>query len=74
MLAAHKDGQKLLQLLGNQKLVAGLGGSLVSPSLGLPDAGKLLRGALQDSGVLQKEGGRLLQKTLDDLLGGRKKG
>lgn len=73
LLAAHRDGQRLLQLLGNQKLVAGLGGSVVSPSLGLPDPGKLLRGALQEPGALQREGGRLLQKTLDDLLGGRKK-
>jgi len=67
MLAQHKDGQKVLALLGGKALTAGLGGSLDAPRLAPPDL----------TALLQRAGGgpadELLQKGLDALLGKKKK-
>lgn len=75
VLQQHKDGQKVLAVLGKQRLFAGLRGPLDAPGLQLPDLGPLLRdaaaAALQQEAqkALQQQGGELLQKGLDQLFG-----
>jgi hypothetical protein len=66
VLQAHKDGQRLLAVLGPNKLLAGLKGSLTQPKLGLPDLSSLMRDAAKNE--LKQEGNDLLKKGLDKLL------
>ena len=73
LLQEHKDGARVIQLLGNQTVEARLGGSVDQPTLRLPDLGKVLQNALtQPSEALQKQAEQLLRKGLMDLLNGRK--
>lgn len=73
LLQDHKDGKKVLQLLGEQLVEARLTGTLDSPSLRLPDLGKVLQNAITNpSDALQKQAEQLLRKGLFDLLNGRK--
>ena len=73
LLQDHKDGKKVLQLLGQQSVEARLTGTLDSPSLRLPDLGKVLQNAITNpSDALQKQAEQLLRKGILDLLNGRK--
>ena len=73
LLQEHKDGARVIQLLGNQTVEARLGGSVDQPTLRLPDLGKVLQNALtQPSEALQKQAEQMLRKGLLDLLNGRK--
>lgn len=73
LLQEHKDGKRVLQLLGEQPVEARLLGSLDNPSLRLPDLGKVLQNAITNpSEALQKQAEQLLRKGVFDLLNGRK--
>jgi hypothetical protein len=49
LFRGHKDGEKVLAVLGDTKLAAGIGGSLDSPKLAWPDLAEIARGALQNA-------------------------
>lgn len=70
MLAAHSDGQKILELLGDTPIAAKLGGTLDDPRLLMPDiesiAQEALRAAIETRGrdLIEKEAGDLIEKIL----------
>jgi hypothetical protein len=61
-LANHKDGRKILEVLGGELPLAKLTGTLDSPSLALPDFGELLKSA---GGQAASD---LLKRGLDEIL------
>lgn len=65
LLAAHRDGSRVLTVLGGKLPQAQLTGSLTAPKLQLPD----LTTALRDGAgkALEKSAGELLRKSIDDL-------
>lgn len=68
LLQGHRDGEKIRRLLAGKPLEAGLTGTLTSPSLAMPDLGKLiLEGAASDLQKGQVPG------LLDELFGKKKK-
>jgi hypothetical protein len=73
-LAQHRDGKRILAALGNQRVVADLGGNLLSPKLEVADfAKKVLEGGLQNAvdGLLKGLGeGKKPEDALKDLLRG----
>ena len=71
VLAAHRDGAKVLQALGGKLPAANLAGTLDAPTLGLPDVFATLRNAATKE--LEKRGGDLIQRGLDELLRRNKK-
>ncbi|MCB9884198.1 MAG: hypothetical protein H6838_01835 [Planctomycetes bacterium] len=66
LLAAHKDGARVLAALGGSLPAANLGGTLDAPTLGLPDLAAAVRQAATKE--LEKKGGDLLKRGLDELL------
>ncbi len=66
LLAKHKDGARVLAALGGKLPAANLGGTVTSPTLGLPDLTATLRDAATKE--LEKKGGDLLKRGLDELL------
>ncbi len=66
LLAAHQDGRKVLQYLGDSPLGAKLAGTLDAPKLAMPDLQQLVQNAAE--GALQQQG----QDLLDKVLGGQK--
>ncbi|MEO0479535.1 MAG: hypothetical protein AAF196_08655 [Planctomycetota bacterium] len=75
-LRGHRDGERLLQFLGDEPLGAQLGGSVDDPSLGLPSLDELLQRAatraLEEQGadaLRRALGGSELEGVVDDVLG-----
>ncbi len=68
-LEGHKDAEKILKYLPKDKLNAKLVGSLVSPSLAMPDLNSLMQGALKSA--LESEAAKALdplkKKAEDEL-------
>lgn len=75
LLEQHKDGKAVAGFLGNQPLLASIGGNVDAPKLVAPDLGKLLQQALQAAprNLLEQRGQELLQKGFDRLFGDKKK-
>jgi hypothetical protein len=81
LLAQHKDGRKVLELLGEDfEIGARLTGSLGDPQLALPDVAGLIQDKLPDllreqgQDLLEREGGKLLDDLLKRGKDGEQKG
>lgn len=66
LLRGHRDGDRVLQLLGGSLPPASLRGTVSAPALALPDLQGVLERLLKDQAVNQGAG--LLQRELDRLL------
>ncbi|MGE3171694.1 MAG: hypothetical protein AB7O97_03650 [Planctomycetota bacterium] len=71
LLQQHRDGRVIAGFLGDEPLLAGLGGTVDAPTLRAPDLGQLLQQALQQAPrqLLEQQGKDLLQQGLDKLFG-----
>lgn len=65
-IAAHKDGQKVLQYIPKDQLVAHIRGDVDSPSFAAPDIGQLIQTALKNT--LQNEAKKAVEEKAGDLL------
>ncbi len=71
LLAAHRDGARVLEALGGKLPPARLAGTVAAPQLALPDLAAAVRDAAQRQ--LEQQGKDLLRRSIDELFR-RKKG
>jgi hypothetical protein len=69
LLAEHKDGRRVLEIIGDAPLAAGLAGTLAAPRLAMPDVDELFAQAVREAAKreLQKGAEDALRKGLEEL-------